>query len=224
MLLLLFLTIFIHSDENDVTPVPVTAELKKGSKVQEVTNTLLYTMQLTNFTVYTNINGVNTIITTEGNHVVYIPTILRYLKVVDDVPNRTITITPDATQKLKSAILKPGILVGVTFAILFLIGVIYTSLCRKPQAARRPKPVNKSKRGIQDDGFDKAKSKRASVQARSASGNRSSNARQSTRSGSVNSHASSNGGSRGGSRSGSVSRGGSRGGTRSTRGRTTSRL
>lgn len=216
-MIFLLLSIFIHSDKDQGTPVPIAADLKKGSKVQEVTNTLLYSIELTNFTtIGTWINGVPSYITTSSSHIVYIPTILNYLKVVDDAPSRTVTITPDATQKLKSAILKPGILVGVTFAILFLIGVIYTSLCRKPQAARRPKPVSKS-RGAHDDSFNRAKSNRA----RSASGHRSSGGTRSTRSGST--HNRSQGGSRSNSR-GRSSRGGTRGGTRSSRGRTSNRL
>lgn len=215
--MLFLLLSIVLADEPIPTPIPITAELKPGSKVQEVTNTLLYSIELTNFTtVFIRENGLPELTVTSSSHIVYIPTILRYLKVIDDVPTRTVTITPVATQKLKSAILKPGILVGVTFAILFLVGVIYTSLCRKPQAARRPKPVNKS---ANNDAFNRAKSKRA----RSSGGNRHQTTTRSTRSGSAGG-TSRGGSSRGGASRGGTSRGGNRGGTRGTRGRTSNRV
>lgn len=222
-----FLSFFLPLilSEGEQTPAPITISLSKGMKVQEVTNTLLYTIEKTNFTtIVTYNNGQPVFNVTESSHIVYIPTILMYLKAISEAPNPTLTVPPQATIKLKAFFLKPGILVGVTFAILFLVGVIYTSLCRKPQAARRPKPT-KTNRGVNDDAFNRAKSKRAGAHTRSAGGaprstRSGSGAGRSTRSGTGHSHhGSTHGGTRPSSRGGSSSRG-----ARSARGRTSSRL
>ena len=162
----------ILNDEIDAseTPVPITVSIKNDTKIQEVTNTILYSMTITDFT--TLIEGPDKQLiptVTKGPHIVYIPTILEFLKVVEAVPTATpVQITPMATQKLKTVLVNPGILIGCTFALVFLIGVIYTSCCRRPQPVRKNVKRSTKQRKENSDDFESAKRHRS--KSRSAGG------------------------------------------------------
>lgn len=68
---------------------------------------------------------------------VYTPTVLKILRLVDLVQptHEAPTATATATPGFKYVFFKPGICVGATFALLFLICACYTSLCRRPHSA-----------------------------------------------------------------------------------------
>lgn len=81
---------------------------------------------------------------------VYTPTILKILRLVDIIKStkQALTPTPTATAEFKNIFFKPGLCVGATFAVLFIICACYTSVCRRPYSvARQPRnPKAKGKK------------------------------------------------------------------------------
>ena len=149
-------------DEGDDNLSVITVDISNGTTVREYTNTIMYQVVQTSYTTYTNLNGVNTMTVTHGEHIVYVPTLLQYLRVVYEATATPIPLnTPMATQARKSIILHPGILIGCTFGVIFIIGVVYTGLCRSPVGVTRPK-ARLVKKGSKDnsDSFEKAKKRR----------------------------------------------------------------
>ncbi|OHT07583.1 hypothetical protein TRFO_05237 [Tritrichomonas foetus] len=126
-------------DESETLPaVEISVDIE-NEKVREITNTILYEIAETEFWTNTVINGKPVETKTKGKHITYIPTILHFLKARDILPTSTPPVDPPpATQARKHFLLHPGILIGCTFGIVFIVGVFYTSCCRKPQQVRRP--------------------------------------------------------------------------------------
>ena len=100
---------------------------------------------------------------TETYVVDFVATLFKIMKVYEATPTATaIEVPPTATEPLKSFVFKPGIMIGCTFGVAFVVGFVYTELCRKPAYvyAPPPKEVRKSSSSSLSD-IDKKKKKKA---------------------------------------------------------------
>jgi hypothetical protein len=78
----------------------------------------------------------------------YMTTIFQMQKISVPPPTGTPVPTASVLPALKSAVFRPGILIGATFGILFVGGVIWTHQCRKPQFVP-PEAVDKAAKARQ---------------------------------------------------------------------------
>ncbi|OHT10815.1 hypothetical protein TRFO_19786 [Tritrichomonas foetus] len=163
----------VHAEEPDLDPSFITVDIQNGTKIRQFTNTIVFVIAQTQFTTKVNINGQDVETLTEGERITYVPTYLQYMKVVYNTPAATEAVnTPEATQARKHIVLHPGILIGCTFGVVFIIGFFYTSCCRKPQHISRPKAkiVNKSEKIESSDSLGATRETRRPTHKAASSG------------------------------------------------------
>ena len=130
MLLAYFLAAALAtSDEGDVNASDVNVSVGTNILIDDYTNTLLYYVTKTE----TKQEG-QAPDNAETYVIEYVPTLLKIVKAYEVTPTPTpYQELPPATAPLKIIIFKPGILIGCSFGIVFLVGFFYTEFCRRPQ-------------------------------------------------------------------------------------------
>lgn len=131
---LLALALSTESGGEDVNASDVNVTVGTNILVDDYTNTLLYVVKKTVAEAKEN-GEVGVVDNAAGTYVVeYVPTLLKIVKAYEVTPEPTpVQELPPATKALKIIIFKPGIMIGCSFGIVFLVGFFYTEFCRRPQ-------------------------------------------------------------------------------------------
>lgn len=92
----------------------------------------------------------------ETDVVVYTPTLLEILKAHETVEEMTSYMAPPTpTKALKTVVFQPAYMIGVTFGLLFMVGLFYTELCRRPGHVYRPIAETRKVVNLENDNSDK---------------------------------------------------------------------
>ena len=126
------------SDEGDVNASDVNVSVGTNILIDDYTNTLLYYVTKTKVEEQQGQaqqqGGQEQANAAETYVIEYVPTLLKIVKAYEVTPTATpYQELPPATAPLKIIIFKPGILIGCSFGIVFLVGFFYTEFCRRPQ-------------------------------------------------------------------------------------------
>ena len=131
---LLALVLSTEAGGEDVNASDVNVTVGTNILVDDYTNTLLYVVTKTSSEAKEN-GEVGVVDNAAETYIVeYVPTLLKIVKAYEVTPEpTTVQELPPATKALKIIIFKPGIMIGCSFGIVFIVGFFYTEFCRRPQ-------------------------------------------------------------------------------------------
>jgi hypothetical protein len=145
MLLVLILPFLASADDTSIPAPAVNITQLNHTLLIDYTNTILYSLS----PVWSLTFGPTVVdeVTTEIHYSVstyvveYVPTLywIKRVFVVTPAPSNYV-LPPHPTKALSSSFFHPGILCGVTFAIVFLGGGFWTYRCKKPRHVIAPPP------------------------------------------------------------------------------------
>lgn len=145
MCLFLFVTAIFASvdvsEDTNTTKSNISA-ITQVVVVEDYTNTVIYSVGTTATMVRVPLDAELKQFTDSVTYtrvVNYIPTLYKVLKAYANPPAPTpYQVVPEPTKPLKIFVFKPGIMIGCTFGVVFVLGWIYTEFCRKHRVVHAP--------------------------------------------------------------------------------------
>lgn len=137
----------VEGEDTNTTKSNISA-ITQAVVVEDYTNTVLYSVGVSATVTKVPLEGNPAEFTDSATYtriVNYIPTLYKVLKAYSHTPVPTpYELVPEPTKALKYAVFKPGLMIGCTFGVVFVLGLIYTESCRRPRHVKPPPAVVKN--------------------------------------------------------------------------------